>query len=105
MNRKYGKALDLAYLFSRISLISIIRTVKTHLKKLKKYKTCPIEAEAFMAQARYTGLCPRFYSPSIHNIPRLVNAIEQNNEIEHGPAGVIQHQAVNDNGNHLNEAA
>ena len=102
MKRKYGKALDLAYLYSRIFLISLIRTYKAVLKNLRKYKTCAIEAEAFRAQARYTGLCPRFYSPSIHNAPRLVDAIESIEEI---PPEIIQNQAENNNGNQLNEAA
>ena len=45
----------------------------------KVYRSHPIEREAFRAQARYIGLAPRFYSPSIHNIERLLLEEQEEN--------------------------
>ena len=66
------------------------------MKRLKSYKNCPLEREAFRAQARYIGLAPRFYSPSIHNIDRLSNIRIEESDSDNETENNVENQNTTD---------
>ena len=93
--RKYGVATECS-IYLKIGSTALARWLKTLIKRIKKYKSCPLEAEAFRVQARYIGLAPRIYLPSIHNIPRLTQTLT---EIINNLGGVYNERRINQDQN------